>query len=339
MSIDPVKSDTGQILTLREWRGVDLFHDATALPPNVFSRSENIDLQRGPASRRAGAVKVAQLAVQGTNGKARLFGADTKYAVITANAALLIPAGGFFLLSHFVVVAGAGTTFILANRQSGQTYGVVWATLSSGRVLDVNVRWSNNTTTTLTTAALTASSTQHLFLIYDDVAGTLTLYLNGAITASASPGAGLQPHQAAVDWHVGVEWNPSAGPAAVVAGTAYLGDIDGFTLGSLQGLRPSSGDVTFVETVRRLSANVWPTPQADFIRAHYDFDEASGTVAYDRSRNKNHGTYVGTPTATTPLAQLSAPCHHIGRIVRPDGEWALVGSFGSLLYQKIGGLA
>ena len=337
--LEPVKSDTGQILTLREWRGVDLWTHATALPPNVFSRSENIDLQRGPASRRAGAVKVAQLAVQGTNGNSRLFGADTKYMVVTANAALLIPKGGFFLLSHFLVIAGVGTTFLLANRQSGQTYGVVWLTMSAARELSANVRWTNNTTTTLTTAALTNGSTQHLFLVYDDVAGTLTLYLNGASAASASPGAGLQPHQAAVDWHVGVEWDPGAGPPAVVAGTAYLGDIDGFTLGSLQGLRPSSGDVTFVETVRRASANVWPTPQADFIRAHYDFDEASGTVAYDRSRNKNHGTYVGTPTVSTPLAQLSAPCHHIGRILRPDGEWALVGSFGGLHYQKIGGLA
>jgi hypothetical protein len=68
-------------------------------------------------------------------------------------------------------------------------------------------------------------------------------------------------------------------------------------------------------------------------------DEASGTVMYDRSRNKNHGTYVGTPTVSAPVAQLSAPVHHIGRIVRPDGTWNQVGAWGSLFYQQVGGVA
>jgi hypothetical protein len=339
MGFEPVKSDTGNILTLREWHGVDLFLDATALPPDVLSRSENIDLQRGPAARRAGAVKVARLAVQGTNGASRLF-TDTAYGKVAANSALLIPKGGFFVMTHFIAVRGAGTTFINSNRQPSQTYGVVWFTLSSAGVFKANVRWASGSTTILTTAALTNSSTQHALLVYDDVLGTLTLYLNGVVAATDTPGAGLQPAQtAAIDWYFGVEWNPSAGPAAVTAGSAFLGDIDGFALGTLRGLRPSSGSTTFVEKLRRWSVDVWPTPQADFILAHYDFDEASGTTIYDRSRRKNHGTYVGAPAVSTPVAQLSAPVHHIGRIVRPDGTFNLVGCWGSLLYQTIGGVA
>lgn len=334
----PTKTDTGQILTLREWRGVDLWHRPTALPPNVLSRSENTDFQRGEAERRAGAVKVAQLAVQGTNGASRTFGADTKYAKVSANSALLIPIGGFFALWHFVATRGASTGWLFSSRQTGQTYGVLWAWLTTGGLLEVFVRWTNNSTTTLTTAALADGSTQHAFLIYDDVLGTLKLYLNGDVAASETPGASLQPNQTAgIDWYFGVEWNPST--PGVSANTHFDGRFDGFTLGTLRGLRPASGDVTFQETARRLSACVWPTPQMDCILAHYDMDEASGTVMYDRSNRKNHGVYVGGPSVSLPVAQLSAPCHHIGRIVRADGTFNQVGSWGSLFYQPVGGLA
>ncbi len=314
--------------------GVDQSTSENILTPDILRRGENLRSALGPCSRRLGAQKVYRASQVGA---ARFFGADTKYAKITANAELLIPLGGFFLSTHFVAQEGAGDTYILANRQPSQTYGVVWLVMSSTRTLSASVRWSSGSTTTITTSVLTLSATYHALLVYDDILGTLTLYLNGAVAATATPGTGLQPAQTAgIDWYIGVEWNPSAGPAAVTAGSAYLGDIDGLVLGTLKGIRPASGDSTFLAMLLKWSKVAWPAPQADYILGAWDMDEASGTTMYDRSWHLNHGTYVGSPTVTTALALSTTPANYIGNHDTPLGKRINVfAAGGNLLYQNV----
>lgn len=338
MSHTSVKTDTGQILTLREWRGVDLYRDPTSLEPDVLSRSENVDFQRGPANRRRGALKIAQFSAQASQGASRTFGTDAKYATFTPP---LIPAGGFAYYLHFTLVwpAAGKTAYVLASLKAGAAYNVLAVSSNDAGVL--TVKWTDSAAAahSLTTAAVANGTDVHLFVIYDAFAGAYTAYVNGAVSGTPPTGLAttLKPAQdAGVVWTFGVLKETSG---AVTADSHFDGEVDGFTLFTLRGMRPSVGDTTLKETLRRWSVNTWPTPQQDNVLAHFDMDEASGTVMYDRSRQKNHGAYVGSPTVTAAVAQLSAPCNFIGRIIRPTGAYNFVGSFGNLYYQKIGGVS
>lgn len=334
----PAKIDTGEVISFRNvgGDGVDLLTRVAALEPTVLSRAENMDFTRGTADRRTGALKLAQVVDPTTAGKSRTYAATTKYATFTPP---LIPLGGFAFVRHFVATrpSAGNTAWILASRPAAQTYHVLSITLSDAGVITVTWTDTGGTARTVACTAVDDGLTVHLFAIYDAVAGTFTVYINGASSGTPLTGLAstLQPKQdTGVVWVFGVMKQTGQ---AVTANTNFDGASDGFTLFSLRGTRPASGTTTLAETLRRHSARAWPTPQMKgFVLAHYDEDEPSGTVMYDRSEEKNHGTYVGTPTVSDPVALLSAPCNYIGRIDGPSGEWNLVGQFGRLFTERLG---
>lgn len=326
-------ADSGEVLTLRPIGagGVDLFTDPSALVPAVLSRLENIDLSQGVAERRLGALKLAQLAAPATYGKSRTFAATTKYMTF---APPLIPMGGFAFYRHFTAVRTANTSWLLSSRPAGQTFHILKVTLSSAGAIAATWRDSGGSDRTVTTAAVSDGAVVHLFGIYDAFAGTYTLYVNGASSGTPLTGLAstLKPDQSTATWALGVEKETGA---AVTANTNFDGLDDGFTLFSLRGLRPSSGTTTLVEMLRRHSARAWPSPQAPFVLANYALDEASGTVAYDSSNGRNHGTYVGSPSVTNPVALLSAPVNCIARTDTPSGKTNIAVAFGAMNYQQL----
>ena len=326
-----VREDSGQVLSLRPIGagGVDLFTDASALDPSVLSRAENITLAKGTADRRKGALKLTKFQ---TAGASRTFGTDAKYATFTPP---LIPAGGFAFYRHFVATrpAGGNTAYVMGSRPTGQTFHVILITLSDAGVITVTWRDSGGNDRTVATSAVTDGSTVHLFAIYDAVAGTFTVYVNGA--SSGTPLTGLDSTLKPVQT-TGVVWTFAVHKqtaAAVTANTHFDGVDDGFTLFTLRGTRPASGTTTLAETLRRHSARTFPTPQADYVLAHYDNDEASGTVMYDHSKYKNHGTYAGGPSVTFDVALLSVPTNLITRYGHPNGEVNVVVSAGDAFYE------
>ncbi len=190
------------------------------------------------------------------------------------------------------------------------------------------------TATTLSTAALTDGSTQHGLLVYDDAAGTLTLYLNGTVAAAATPGTGLQPLQTPVDWYFGVEYDPSA--VGVTANTHFDGKVDAFTLFGFGGVAITSGTPSLLGTLRAHTFREWPNPKEPMVLAHYGFNEASGTVAYDRSDGKNHGLYVGASTSTASVALAYPVGNFVGTFQRANGARTnLVAAGGQLFYEPV----
>lgn len=202
----------------------------------------------------------------------------------------------------------------------------------------ITVEWrdSDGGTHTVQCDNVADGTTVHLEAIFDSVAGTFTVYVNGAVSGTALTGLSslLKPVQTAgVVWTFGVEKETGQ---AVTANTNADGAIDALTIFSLAGMRAAQGTVTPVETLRRHSARAWPNPAMPGVLAHYDLDEPSGTVMYDRSAQKNHGTYVGTPTVSSPVSLLSAPCNYVGFIDVPDGAWNLTAHFGRLFLERMG---
>lgn len=333
--IRPAREDSGEVLTLRPIGsdGVDLSTDVTALPPTVLGRAENVIFVDGTADRRPGAIKLAQAVDPTTAGKSYTFAATTKYATFTPP---LIPAGGFAVVLHFNAVrpSAGNTGWIVGARPAGQLFHVVKATIDENGLLTVAWTDSGGSSRSVTTSALTANADVHVLAIYDAVAGTYTVYVNGASSGTPLTGlaATLKPDQtASVVWTFGVEKETGQ---AVTANSHFSGKTDGMTIFTLRGLRPASGTVTLAEVLRRHSARAWPNPAQDFVLAHYDMDETSGTVMYDHSNNQNHGTYVGTPTVSDPVALLSSPSNMVGRIEVPSGKFNLFGTFGRLFYER-----
>jgi len=314
--------------------GLDLQTLPQDLPEFALARADRVRVQRGALERAPGPKRLAVLT---NNTASRTFGADTKYMKVPAHARLLIPKGGFSVRVSVTAVRSAADGYILSNRQPSQTYGVVWFTLNSAGLLKANVRWASGTTTTLTTSALADGSEQHALLVYDDLAGTLTLYLDGDSAATATPGTGLQPAQtAAIDWYFGVEWNPSAGPAAVVANTHFDGKVDAFTLCAFRGIQITAGSPSLLDTLRKHTFREWPNPALPMVLAHYSFSEATGSVAYDRSAGKNHGTYVGASTSTDPVAISRPVGNFAGTFQRANGARTnLVAAGGQLFYETV----
>lgn len=335
------KTDNGDVLTLRPIGagGVDLTTDPTQLLPPVLSKSENLNYNRSTCERRPGAIKLTQVVDPTTAGKSRTYAATTKYATFTPP---LIPVGGLAFYRHFTATrpSGGNTAQVLGSVPTGQTFHIIGITLSDAGVIVVVWRDSAGADHTVTCTAVADGLVVHLFGIYDAVAGTFTVYVNGASSGTPLTGlsATLKPDQTtAVVWTFGVH---KVTGSAVTANTNFDGASDGFTLFTLRGQRPASGTTTLVESLRRHSARAWPLPQADMVLAHYDEDEPSGTVMYDRSNNKNHGTYVGTPTVSDPIALLSAPTNWIGSIDVPVyGKSNVIGVFGRLFYENTGAAA
>lgn len=317
--------------------GLDLLPREGMISPFALTRAERVRLHTLALTRALGPKRIY---VPADNTGSRLFAADTKYAKVTAAAQLLVPKGSWGVHWSFTAVrpAAGKTAYLNSNRQNGQAYGVVWATLSDAGLLSVNARWASGTTTTLTTTALTAGAAYHAWLLYDDALGTLTLYVASAsvvASVTSSPGTGLQLNQtAAIDWYFGVEWDPAT--VGVTADTHFDGLLDAFQLRTFRGAQLSAGNPSLLATLKSHIFRQWPNPAEPGVLAQYDFDEASGTTLYDRSRYKNHGTYTGASTASAAVA-LSRPVgNYVGIFQKANGSrvnLALAG--GRLSYETV----
>ena len=321
------------------WGGLDEFTNAHMLDENRLRKAKNVRLEDRSVKRRDGSRKLVATTDRGAS---ITFGTDAKYASVPTAAQLLLPAGGFAVRMSFKVVwpGASDTGYLVSSRITGQAYHVFSVTMSDAGVLIVAwTKASDNSLVSITTSALTANSDQHLLAVFDAPAGTFTLYLNGVSVGTPVTGIAVteKPHQAADDWYFGVHWNPSAGPAAAVADTHYAGLMDGFTLLTLTGTRPSSGSPTLNNELIRQSLQQWPLPQSRMVVASYDFNEATGTTLIDHSRFKNDGTLAGTPTLGGTAVAL--PCvagQHVGHFEKADGKRTnLVATAGTLYYETV----
>jgi len=178
-------------------------------------------------------------------------------------------------------------------------------------------------TATLVTAALTDGSLQHAALVYDNKAGTLTLYLNGVSAASAVCGTGLRPNSP------GPTMCRSAGRGARsrgANGTGFNGILDALTIISTAGVDITDEDLTalpprksFLTTVLERHRQEWANPADPSVLMHLGMDEDATLtgVMYDSSTYQQNGTYptaggVTRPTNATRLAVRSMNGNWIG---------------------------
>lgn len=324
--------DSGDVLTLGTPEhplfegGVDLDVHASSLGASFSPRIENGDLQDGVVSRRTGAKKVYRPSDATAS---KTFGTTGKYALLPVATHLVIPAGGFARLSHFVATrpAGGNTSTIIGNRPTGQGYQVFGLHLSDAGVLTSTWKDSGATTRAVATAAISDGATVHLLEYFDASAGTYTVYVNGSSSGPPITGlsSSLRPDTTAgVAWVFGVEKETGAG---VTANSMFLGALDDIVL--FRNPPP-------VAMLLKHSARGWPTPTDPRVLFHYSFDGSSTTVLADHSGFKNHATLVGTPSNTTAVALTSMNCNFLGAIGRPDSSKVnLYGSHGRLFYETM----
>lgn len=310
---------------------------------------ENLRCEEGLLSRRKGSSRVAVLADPTATAGSWFFGASTKYATIPSNASQLVPVGGFALGFHFEAIrpAGGNTANILASRVTGKAYGPFSITLSDAGV--PRFAWrkeSNEGEVAITGTAQAAGAMVHGWFIYDPFTsgGKTHLIINGADdgTPVTSVGASEQPMQDNPLIHVGVEWNPDAGPAAPVANTQHLGAIDSMTLLGFNGrgiTDTSRGGSTLLAMLRKWVFQDWPNPASGMVRWHYAMDEGSGTQLTDSSNYKNHGTLVGTPTSTNGIARRVVHGQHVGAIEQTSGaRLNVVAAGGAIATESVRGV-
>lgn len=318
--------------------GLDYFTSSALLPATALQLGENIRLEDDTLARRKG----AEIIYRASNVTAsKTFGATTKYGTIAAASQLELPTGGFALMLHFTAVrpSASNTGYILSSRVNGQSYHVMSVTISDSGVITVSwTKSSDSSSVSIATSAVDAAATVHLLAIFDAVAGTFTVYVNGA--SSGTPVTGIATTEKPIAasgtaWHVGAHYDP--GVAGVVANTNFDGKVDGLCLLTLSGIDPTAGSATLTATLLKHSFRQWPTPQMDAVVFCYDFDSSSTTSDVDRSRHKNNMTLTGTPTASSAeVALASIPTNFVGRVQRPDGTRTnLIGSYGRVFYEDV----
>lgn len=290
--------------------GVDFFTAPALVPPEMLSEGYNLRSSDLGLSRRPGAAKVAQLT---SGGASKTFGADTKYATITAASQLLIPRGGWALRVSFTAVrpSAGNTAYILSSKPSGAAYNVMQLTLSDAGVPAFSWRDSSGNTWTVTGSARTAGMPTHALALYDAPSGTFNLYINGVAvgTPITNMGALVQPSQTPTDWFIGVEKETGG---AVTANTHFDGAVDGLTLFSLAGTRPASGTPSLASVLVKHSFRQWPCPQMESVLFNYDMDGSGLSSLPDTSRFGNDATVTGVITSTSEVAYASLVGQYLG---------------------------
>ena len=306
---------------------MDLFSRQGTLSSFALRRGERVRVQDGAISRAKGPKRLAALT---NNTHAYTFADDTKYATFSPH---LIPAGGWFAMVHFVATRTANTSWVVGSIPSGQTFNILGVTLTSAGAPAVVWRDSAGTDHTITGAVVADGSTVHMLIVYDAVNGTYKVYINGSSIGTPETGLAstLQPDQSTVTWTLGVK---KITGSAVTANTHFDGAIDSLTLGTLRGVNPTAGSPSMIDTLLAHSLRQWPNPADAKILAHYDLDEAAGSVMYDRSKHKNHGTYVGGPTPGTSVALAFPVGNYIGTFQTALGARTNLASAGGALFYE-----
>ena len=316
--------------------GLDEFTHESLLSPEYLRQADNVRLSKLSLDRRQGALKLT--AFSDPTGS-KTFGADTRYATISAGSQLEDTSGGFALGMHFTAVrpSAGNTGYILSSRVNGQSYHVLSVSIDENGLVTVGFEKQSGGTASVTTSATTSGGDVSLLALLDIFAGTFTVYVNGA--SSGTPVTGLSASDAPIagsgtDWHFGAHYNPAT--AGVVANTHFDGKLQGVTLHSLRGLRPASGTTTVVETLLKHSSRVWPAPQLPQVLFHYDMHGSSLTSLTDASRFKNHAAVTGTITSTASVALPSIPTNAVQFVTTPSGRRDnVVCSHGRLFYETL----
>lgn len=312
--------------------GVNLSDDPSVLPARGLSISRNLVLFDG-IQRRAGYRKVSKMEDVGEDYGAKVFGSDAKYGYFTPP---LIGLGGFALPFSFTAVRPVSSyrhiwSSWVSHAAVGDT-GVIWATLSSVGNFTILVNWEGGSiiASTITADAVPANSECHALIVYDDEAGTLTLYLNGEVAGTPLVvGSGLQPRQdPGVVWYVGVSYDPGVG---VETGFAFQGALDDLALISLAGVDLTDADATLepprrsmLDELRRGNFQEVVCPSAGSLLFCYKMDEPITEYAwtpdlgvmYDSSERAQHGVYVGGPTNATRIARRAQNGQFLGTVRR-----------------------
>lgn len=316
--------------------GLDYQTSPALLPPETLAVGENIRFDSGVLSRRLGRRKVYS---SSDPCGSKTFGATSKYATIPAASQLELAAGGWALNLHFTAVrpSGGNTAYILSSRVNGQSYHVLSVTLSDAGVITVTVQFTSGGSQSIACDAVDAAATVHLLVVHDAPEGTMTAYVNGAASGTAVTGLSTSDKPvtgSGDDWHIGVHYNPAT--AGVVANTNFDGKVDGMTLFTLAGTRPSGGSPSLTDTLVKHSFRQWPSPWMDFVLACYDFDESSTSSMTDRSRFENTATLTGTPTNTAAVAYSSIPSNYVGFAQFASGRKPnFFASYGRLFYENV----
>lgn len=296
------------------------------LPPGAWRISRNAVTDAGTYARRAGDVKVSRLTDAADTHGAKVFGATAKYATMPIP---LIPKGGFAVKFHHTATRDATLRWLWDSAQSfNYATRVIWADLTAAGVFEINVKWSDGTTSSITTAALVNGSELHGLLVYNPKAGTLTLYINGDVAGAPITGlsAELQPYQSvAYPWYLACTFNPTVG---VQANTGVVGALDAFTIFSFKGIEDITDSDSTVEPprksllteLRERNYQDWPNPADPMVLVHYGMDEAvAGTgPLYDSSDAQRHGTYFGAPTNAAGVARRAQNGQFLGTTKRTN---------------------
>lgn len=315
--------------------GLDYQSNKAVARPNSIVVGESIRLDTGALARRKGDAKVYRAAEVASS---KHFGADTIWATIPAAPQLQIQAGGFAVLMHFLAKrpAATETAYILSSRVNGQSYHVVSITLSDAGAITVTVQFETAGPTSASTAVIGDGDRVDLLVLFDAVAGTLTLYVNGE--ASGTPATGISSSDkpvagAGTDWHFGVHYDPAV--AGVVANTHFDGDMHGFTLITTRGIRVSDGLRPFKDMLIRHSSRLWSLPQAPYVLACYDMADV-GLVLLDRSDFENHAACEAGTTDAPAVANAVTITNHVGHAQFPNRTRTnIFGSHGRMFYEFV----
>ncbi|MCI0635573.1 MAG: LamG domain-containing protein [Actinobacteria bacterium] len=317
--------------------GVDLQTHPSALSDFALRRGERVRVQDQALSRAPGAKR---LQVFTDNTAARTFNDVGKYATmpaLVAGSALFVPAGGFgFRLSFIATRPPTGPAFAWSLKPASAVTYIYRVSLASTGVLTVSWRDTAGTTHTVATSAIDDGATVHLLAVYDAVLGTYTVYIDGTSVGTPETGLAATLKPWAAIGTVGVFGVEKETGAAVTANSQFVGAIDAFTLFTFSGIRIASGSPALLDTLRKHTFRQWPNPALPYVLCHYDFDEASGSVLYDRSRHKNHGAYTGASTSGASVALAFPVGNYVGTFQGADGRRTnLFAAGGNLQYELI----
>ena len=223
----------------------------------------------------------------GMNGGALTLNGTTQY-VLVSDAASLQLAGSWTVSSwiNLNALPASGTVAPLLNKNgptSHLNYGLYVdngsVSAGLGWVIDFNkiTSFANHFAKYVTT--INTGTWYHVAGVYDSVAQTLTVYLNGVSVATNSV-AGFVPASGA-----------GSGPTLGAAGQFTNGTIDD---SRVYNRALSAADIkTLYTSTGGMSGDIYTG-----LTGYWKFDEGSGTVANDSSTNGNTGTLVNGPTWT-----------------------------------------
>ena len=333
--------------------GLDLITTPTVVASRGVVVARNVVLFDG-IQRRAGFRKVAKLTDAGAAYGAKVFGSDTKYGYFTPP---LIGAGGFAFWISCRAVRSGGVDWLLDSAQEAAYARYVFrVAIDTTGFLQFVVMWSDGTISSIDSAVVSDGSEQHMLVVFNPKAGTLTMYLNGAV--SGTPVTGLastkKPWQSnAVPWYVGASYNT---PVGIFANSAFSGAIDDIGCIALAGVDIEDADATLelprlsmLDELRRRNWQEWPCETSGMLLFHFGLDEpvteedySPGVgVMYDSSERAQHGVYVGTPTNTTRVARRSQNGQFMGTVRRAavgdlrDGRLNLCVAGGTVYYERL----